>query len=85
MKSFRFSSELEKKLSRAAEYVGLTESELVRQTVTLRCDEILGGALDEVWASVVGSVKGGGGRARRTHDAFRALLDTAYGAEKRHP
>ena len=48
MKSSRVSPELEQKLSRAAAYVGLTESELIRQAVTLRCEEILGGALDGV-------------------------------------
>ncbi|MBA3278335.1 MAG: DUF1778 domain-containing protein [Geodermatophilaceae bacterium] len=80
MKSLRIDPELEKRLQRAAAVKGESLSEFIRRAAAERADTTLlvseGGDFDDV----LGIVRGGGGRARRTGAAFADLV--AEGAAK---
>ena len=75
-KSVRLDRNLESHLERAARVLGVSQSELIREAVAKRCDEVLGASLAEKLAPVVGSIRTTGGRARQTGKAFRRLLAT---------
>ncbi|MGH3959739.1 DUF1778 domain-containing protein [Mycobacterium sp.] len=74
MKTLRLSTELEKRLQRAAAVAGESLSEFIRRAATQRADALLNGATPEDFADVLGVVHGGGGRARRTGKAFTDIL-----------
>lgn len=73
-KSVRFDSRLESHLERAARALGISQSELIREAVARRCEEVLGPSLAERLAPVIGCIKTSGGRARHTGAAFRRAL-----------
>jgi hypothetical protein len=73
MRSLRLDDVLEERLQRAAAVRGESVSEFIRRAVGERADATLagrGGDFDDV----LGVVRGGGGRARRTGEAFTDLL-----------
>jgi hypothetical protein len=74
MKSVRLDAELEAKLERAARALATSQSEFIREALIRRCDEVLGGSLAESLKPFIGAIKGTGGRASRTGDAFREAL-----------
>jgi len=74
MKSVRLDVELERDLGAAAELLGVSESEVIREAVATHCREILRTRLDVRLADYVGAVSGGGGRAEDTGKAFGSLL-----------
>jgi hypothetical protein len=71
---------MEAKLERAARALATSQSEFIRDALTRRCDEVLGGSLAERLASVIGIVNSSGGRAVRSGAAFREAL-----ARRRRP
>ncbi len=73
-KSVRFDSQLESHLERAARVLGISQSELIREAVARRCEEVLGTSLAERLAPVIGRIQTTGGRARHTGKAFRRIL-----------
>lgn len=73
MKSVRLDPELQGRLQRAAAVRGETLSEFIRQAAAERADATLDGQAAD-FDDVVGVVRGGGGRARRTGAAFTDLL-----------
>jgi hypothetical protein len=74
MRSLRLDPELERRVEKAAAAAGESVSEFIRRAAAVRADAVLcGGAADD-WSDVVGAVHGGGGRARRTGDAFAELV-----------
>ena len=82
MKSVRLDSEVEKRLERAAEIAGVSESEFIREAIRRQADRVLGGSLETRLADVVGTVRSEGGRARRAHDQFRDLLKKESGRRR---
>lgn len=74
MKSVRLDAELTKKLERAARALATTQSEFIREALTRRCEEVLGGSLAERLTPVLGIVKSGGGRASQSSAALRESL-----------
>jgi len=74
MKSVRLDRDLQEKLVRAARSQAVSQSEFIREALTRRCDEVLGGSLAQRLAPVVGIVQSSGGRAKRTGAAFREIL-----------
>lgn len=73
MRSLRLDDELEERLQQAAAVRGESLSEFIRRAVDERAEATLSrraGAFDDV----LGVVHGGGGRARRTGEAFRNVL-----------
>ena len=78
VRSLRLDDALEERLQRAAAMRGESLSEFIRLAVDERARATLAetaGAFDDI----LGVVHGGGGRARRTGDAFREAL------ANRHP
>jgi hypothetical protein len=74
MKSVRLDAVLEARLREAAKIAGVSESELIRQGIAKRCDEVFEQRLDRRLADVIGIVSSDVQLARRTGDAFRELL-----------
>ena len=74
MRSLRLDSELDEKVRRAAAVKGESVSEFLRHAAAERAEETLSARPGERFADVAGVVHGGGGRARRTGDAFAASL-----------
>lgn len=74
MRSLRLDPALEDRLRRAAAVNGESVSEFLRRAGAERADAVLGASADAVFADVVGAVHGGGGRARRTGEAFAELI-----------
>jgi Arc/MetJ-type ribon-helix-helix transcriptional regulator len=73
-KSFRLDPELERRLGQAAEREGVPASELIREAVRRRCDEVLGRNLLSDLCDIVGAVEVGGDSSRRTGEAFTELI-----------
>lgn len=73
MRSVRLGQELEAQLEEAAQITGEPVSEIIREAVRRRCDEVLGGRLDRRLADVIGVVSVGGS-SRKTGRAFTSLL-----------
>ena len=69
MRSVRLEPEFEERLLRAAAVRGESLSEFIRQAAADRADATLI-ASGSVFDDVLGVVHGGGGRARRTGEAF---------------
>jgi hypothetical protein len=74
MKSVRLDKDLETRLERAARALAVSQSEFLRDALARRCDEVLGGSLQQRLAPVIGIVKSSGGRALDSGAAFRASL-----------
>ena len=74
MMSLRLDPELDRKVRRAAAAQGESVSEFIRRAAERRADETLVTSRRELFADVAGSVHGGGGRARRTGEAFEETL-----------
>lgn len=79
MRSVRLDPDLDEKVRRAAAAKGETVSEFLRQAAAERADETLAGRPSKRFADVSGVVHGGGGRARRTGQAFTESLATDRG------
>jgi uncharacterized protein DUF1778 len=74
VKSLRLDPQLAERLARAAAACGETLSEFIRRAAAARADVVLSGDADRDWSDVIGVVHGGGGRARRSGEAFSDLL-----------
>ena len=74
MRSLRLDPELEAAIERAAEARGETVSEFLRRAAAQRVDATWNIDIEVQFADVLGAVRGGGGRARRTGRAFEELL-----------
>jgi hypothetical protein len=74
VKSLRLDPELTERLQRAAAATGETLSQFIRRAAAVRADAVLADAGDDDWSDVIGVVHGGGGRARRSGEAFTDLL-----------
>ena len=70
MKSLRLDPTLLERLQKAAAVTGETLSEFIRRAAAARADAVLSGEANDDWSDVIGAVHGGGGRARRTGEAF---------------
>jgi len=70
-KSFRLDSGLEARLERAARAEGTSTSESIRRAIGQYCEQVLETTLASRLADVIGLGHGGGGRARRSGEAFR--------------
>lgn len=72
----RLDPRLDERVRRAAEAESSTVSEFVRAAVAERADRTLAEQVgaDERLRDVVGVVRGGGGRARRTGETFAELV-----------
>ena len=70
MRSVRLDEELEARLEEAARVTGRTVSELIRDAVRRRCDELLGGRFRSQLGDVTGAVASRGGQSRRTGRQF---------------
>jgi hypothetical protein len=82
MRSVRLDPYLEDKVRRAAALKGESVSEFLRQAAEQRADETLAERPANAFADVAGVVHGGGGgRARRSGEAFTETL--AQGRAKR--
>ena len=73
MRSLRLDADLEKRLLAAAAMRGESVSEFIRRSVDERAEATLTGR-GAGFSDVLGAVRGGGGRARRTGDAFTDLV-----------
>lgn len=74
MKSVRLDPELESRLKQAARLRGESLSEFIRRAAAERADATLSADPGGDWDDVLGVVRGGGNRARRTGEAFTAEL-----------
>jgi Protein of unknown function (DUF1778) len=74
MRSLRLDPDLDNKVRRAAALRGESVSEFLRHAAAERADETLATRPSERFADVAGVVHGGGGRARRTGNAFAESL-----------
>ena len=74
MRSLRLDPELDRKLRKAAAVKGESVSEFIRHAAAERANETLAEHGRDRFADVVGSVRGGGGRARRSGKAFSDAL-----------
>lgn len=71
----RLDRRLRERLRRAALATARSESELIREAVAGRCDEVLAGGRDEPLSDLIGAVRGdGSGYSRRTSAAFGQAL-----------
>ena len=70
MRSVRLDEELEARLEEAARATGLSISELIRDAVRRRCDDLLGQCLSSRLGDVTGGVASRGGESRRTGRQF---------------
>ena len=74
MKSLRLDPALEGRLQRAAEIRGESLSEFIRRAAAERADATLNVNHDADFEDVLGVVHRGGGRARRTGEAFTDVV-----------
>lgn len=74
MRSLRLDPELDRRLRRAATLAGESVSEFIRRAASERADATLGELGSNGFDDVTGVVHSGGGRARRTGDAFAEAL-----------
>jgi hypothetical protein len=74
MRSLRLDPDLDEKVRRAARVRGESVSEFLRRAAAERAEGTLARRPSERFADVTGVVRGGGGRARRTGDAFAEAL-----------
>jgi hypothetical protein len=74
MRSLRLNADLDQKVQRAAAVKGESVSEFIRHAAEERADETLMASPSDAFADVAGAVHGGGGRARRSGEAFTEAL-----------
>ena len=74
-KSVRFDRKLESLLEDAARELGISQSQLIRDAITKKCQEVLRPSLAEGLGPFIGRIKSAGGRARHTGVAFRRTLE----------
>jgi hypothetical protein len=74
MKSLRLDPALQARLQQAAAVRGETLSEFIRRGAADRADATLTALPAATFDDVLGAVHGGGGRARRTGEAFTKAL-----------
>lgn len=74
MRSLRLDPELDDKVQRAAAMSGQSVSEFIRNAAEDRANETLAARPGGSFADIAGVVHGGGGRARRSGEAFAAGL-----------
>jgi hypothetical protein len=74
VKSLRLDPELEQRLVRAAAATGETLSQFIRRAAAARAEAVLTGDGESDWSDVVGAIRGGGGAARRSGEAFADLV-----------
>ena len=74
MRSLRLDPELDRQVRRAAAIKGESVSEFIRHAAAKRAEETLAEHGRERFADVAGAVHGGGGRARRSGEAFTDAL-----------
>jgi hypothetical protein len=74
MRSLRLDPELDRQVRKAAAMKGESVSEFIRQAAAARAAETLGQRGRDRFADVAGIVHGGGGRARRTGEAFTEVI-----------
>jgi Ribbon-helix-helix protein, copG family len=74
MRSLRLDDDLDRRVRRAAAAAGESVSEFIRVAASERATETLGAAGREGFADVIGVAHGGGGRARRSGEAFADAL-----------
>ena len=74
MRSLRLDPDLDEKVRQAAAVKGESVSEFLRRAAAERAEETLATRPSERFADVAGVVHGGGGRARRSGDAFGQSL-----------
>jgi predicted transcriptional regulator len=77
MRSLRLDPELDRQVRKAAAMRGESVSEFIRQAAAKRVEATLAERGRERFADVAGAVHGGGGRARRTGEAFADALANA--------
>jgi len=77
MRSFRLDSALESRVERAAAARGESVSEFIRQAAAERADATMTLADPVVFDDVLGVVRGGGGRARKSGVAFTEVIAIA--------
>jgi hypothetical protein len=70
VRSLRLDPELDDKVRRAAAVKGESVSEFIRNAAEARAEETLTEYPENPFADVAGIVHGGGGRARRSGQAF---------------
>ncbi len=70
MRSLRLDPDLDERVQRAAEIKGQTVSEFIRRAAEDRANETLAEHPGRRFADIAGIVHGGGGRARRSGEAF---------------
>ncbi len=74
MRSLRLDPELDEKVRQAAAVKGESVSEFLRHAAAARAEETLSTRPSQRFDDVAGVVHGGGGRARRSGDAFADSL-----------
>lgn len=74
MRSIRLDPELDRKVRKAAAARGESVSAFIRNAAAERADETLAVPGRERFRDVAGVVRGGGGRARRTGEAFGEIV-----------
>ena len=74
MRSLRLDPDLDEKVQRAAAISGQSVSEFIRAAAEERANETLAAQPGGSFADVAGVVHGGGGRARRSGEAFAVGL-----------
>jgi hypothetical protein len=74
MRSLRLDPELDRQVRKAAAIQGESVSEFIRHAAAKRAEETLAEHGRERFADVAGVVRGGGGRARRSGEAFTETL-----------
>jgi Ribbon-helix-helix protein, copG family len=82
-KSFRLDPELQRRLEQAAARQGVPASELIRDAVRRRCDEVLGDSLRAELGPLVGALEIGGIRSADTGAAFTELLRQRHERRRR--
>ena len=74
MRSLRLDPELDAKVRRAAAVAGQSVSEFLRHAAAARAEATLSDRPSQRFDDVAGVIHGGGGRARRSGDAFTGSL-----------
>jgi hypothetical protein len=74
MRSLRLDPDADVKVRRAAAIRGVSVSEFIRRAAVADAEETLAIRPSERFADVAGAIRGGGGRARRTGEAFADAL-----------
>lgn len=74
MRSIRLDPELDRKVRKAAAVRGESVSAFIRIAAAMRAEETLSERGRDRFRDVTGAVHGGGGRARRSGEAFAEIV-----------